>query len=129
MKKILKNFFDFFSDIENPDEPGYDPVHLVSMIVVVLLALTLLFWLLWALLVFGGGIQSKIFPLMQVIFTSKNVSDFGYIGYPYEMGVFDGWVTNLVALVFLILLLFGIWYIFNRTNVHGEKRENESELQ
>ncbi|MBN1621545.1 MAG: hypothetical protein JW871_03025 [Endomicrobiales bacterium] len=112
MKKISDFILDFFSDKEDPEEIGYDPVHVGAMIILVLLGLSLTFWLLWALLVFGGGIQAKILPLIQVLFTSKTVGDFGYVGYPYEMGVFEGWVTNIIALVFSILVITGIWYIF-----------------
>ncbi|MFC1501265.1 hypothetical protein ACFL58_02305 [Elusimicrobiota bacterium] len=114
MKKILQDFIDFFSDKEDVNEPHYDPLHIGAMIIIVLFAITLLFWLLWSILVFGGGIQAKILPFLTVLFTSKNVSDFGYIGYPYEMGIFEGWVTNTVAFSFLVLLIFLIWYIFNQ---------------
>ena len=99
----------------NPGEPVYDPVHIGMMIVFVLFALTLLFWLLWSLLVFGGGIQAKVLPFLQIIFTSKTAADFGYVGYPYEMGVFKGWPTNLVAFIFTFLLIVAIWHIFKRS--------------
>ena len=112
MKKYLDTVLSLFSDEENVDEPGYEPAHIAGVIVVTLFAMAVLFWLLWALLVFGGGIQAKISPLAQVMFTAKTVKDFGYIGYPYAMGVFEGWVTNLAALIISILLLTGIWYIF-----------------
>jgi hypothetical protein len=121
MKKFIEGILDFFSDEENPEEAGYDPSHLAAMIVLVLFSMTVLFWLLWALLVFNGGIQSKIIPSCKVLFTGKTAADFGYIGYPYEMGAFEGWVTNVVALVFLMLVVGGISYIFNR-KMQQEKR-------
>ena len=92
--------------------PHYDPAHIGAMIVIVIFALTLLFWLLWSLLVFGGGIQSKVIPILQMIVSSKKASDFGYVGYPYEMGMFEGWVTNVIAFGFLVLVIIGVWYIF-----------------
>lgn len=106
--KLLNALLAYVSDEEDPDEPAYDPLHVAAMIVCVLVAMNLLFWLLWALLVFGGGIQAKILPALQVLFTAKTPADFGYVGYPYDLGVFDGWVTNVVALLFLIAVIAGI---------------------
>ena len=126
MKKILSHVLDFFDDKEDPGIPQYDPVHFGGMIVLTILGISLTFWLLWALLVFGGGLQAKVMPILTVIFTSKTAGDFGYIGYPYEMGVFEGWVTNLAALAFLILVILGIWQIFEKAHT-GEK--NEDQLQ
>jgi hypothetical protein len=113
IKKYLETFLKMFDDAESPDEPKYDPVHVGGMIVLVLLAITVIFWLLWALLVFGGGLQSKIWPLILVIFTSKTAADFGYVGYPYQMGVFEGWPTNLIALLLVGAVASGIWYAWN----------------
>lgn len=119
MNKILnflKNWYKelerFFSDVDDPNEAGYEPIHVAGMIVLVLFGITILFWLLWALLVFGGGIFAKVMPFLQIVFTSKTAADFGYIGYPYEMGVFSGWPTNLVALIFAVALIIVIWFIF-----------------
>lgn len=116
VKGFRKGMIDFFSDKEDPNEPGYDPVHIAAMAVIVLLVMTVLFWLLWSLLVFGGGIQAKLAPFIQVVFTSKTAADFGYIGYPYEMGVFEGWPTNLAALAFTSGIIVAIWYIFQPKN-------------
>ncbi len=118
LEKLRKGLTDLFSDREE-EGPGYDPVHIAAMIVLVLLALTLLFWLLWALFVFGGGIQAKIIPFIRVAFTAKTAADFGYVGYPYEMGVFEGWPTNLVAFIFSAIIVVAIWYIFRK----DEKRQ------
>ena len=120
IKRLVNDLLIFFSDEEDPSEPHYDAVHLGGMVVVVLFAATLLFWLLWSLLVFGGGIQAKIVPFFQILLTKKTAGDFGYIGYPYELGIFDGWPTNVVALSFLILILYGIWHIFERNRISGE---------
>jgi preprotein translocase subunit Sec61beta len=111
-KKIGKGLLEFFSDEENFEEARYDPAHVAAMIVIVLFALTVLFWLLWALLVFGGGLQAKIVPFLSVLFTGRTFSDFGYVGYPYEMGIFEGWVTNVVALVLFIGAVIAVWYMF-----------------
>jgi hypothetical protein len=114
MNKFITNISDFFSDKEDPNEPGYDPVHIGTMIVLVLFANTLLFWLLWSVLVFGGGLQAKIAPALQLIFTSRTAADFGYVGYPFEMGVFEGWITNVTALVLLAGAIVTAWIIFNK---------------
>ena len=120
MNKILADISDFFSDKEDPNEPGYDPVHIGSMIVLVLFVNTLLFWLLWSVLVFGGGLQAKIIPAFQLIFTSKTAADFGYIGYPYEMGVFEGWITNVIALFLFIAAIVSAWCVFNGNKNKGQ---------
>ena len=126
MKKIIDKVLNFFDDKEQPGILQYDPVHFGGMIILTILGISLTFWLLWALLVFGGGLQAKVFPLLAILFTSKTAGDFGYIGYPYEMGVFEGWVTNLIALAFLVLVILGIWQIFEKARA-GEK--NEDQLQ
>jgi len=112
MKKFLLGIKDFFSDIEDPNEPQYDPVHVGAMIVFVLFANTILFWLLWSLLVFGGGLQAKIIPALKLVFTSKTAADFGYIGYPFEMGVFEGWITNVVAFILFVAALVAGWKVY-----------------
>jgi hypothetical protein len=112
LKRIKTMLVDTFSDIETPEEAQYDPVHFGAMVVLTIFVLNILFWLLWSLLVFGGGIQHKVLPFLIVLFTSKTAADFGYIGYPYELGIFDGWVTNVVALGFCGLLVVALWYIF-----------------
>lgn len=116
MNRLFKDISEFFSDIEDPSAPKYDPVHIGAMLVIVLFANTVLFWLLWSLLVFGGGLQSKIAPLLSVLFTSKTAADFGYIAYPYAMGVFEGWITNLTAFVIFLGALAALWRVFNNGN-------------
>jgi hypothetical protein len=114
MKKLLRYCEEFLSDEEDPDEPVYDPVHVGAMIVLVLFAMTALFWLLWALLVFGGGIQAKIVPALQLALTARTAGEFGYIGSPYAMGVFEGWQTNAAALVLVLAVLGAIGYVFKK---------------
>lgn len=116
IKKILGWFEDLFDDTVNPDEPAYDAAHVGMMIVFVLLALTALFWLLWALLVFGGGLQAKVVPFIRIILTSKTAADYGYAGYPYQMGVFEGWITNVIALAITALAITAIWNVFKRND-------------
>lgn len=124
LKKFWQEISDFFSDDENPDEPIYDPVHFAGMIVSVIFFIGVLFWLLWTLLVFGGGIFQKILPAMQVLFTSKTLKDFGWVGYPFELGVFEGFIGNIAALVFTIALIVGIWWLFKKTE---PKEQNPDE--
>ena len=115
IKKLFKNFIDFFDDTHaDPDEPAYDPVHVASMIVLVILGIAVLFWLLWALLVCEGGIIVKIIPFLSVVFTRKTLQDYGYEGYPYELGVFEGWIVNCAALVVMIAAGTGIYLIFKK---------------
>ncbi|MFH1368358.1 MAG: hypothetical protein ABII64_04440 [Elusimicrobiota bacterium] len=123
LTKLFSNFKDYFSDKEDVNEPGYDPVHIGGMIVLVLFGMTVLFWLLWALLVFGGGIQAKIMPFIELVFTPKTAADFGYVGYPYEMGVFEGWPTNLVALVFTVSIIIAIWFVFKQDSNANTKHK------
>ncbi|MCB4792040.1 MAG: hypothetical protein LHV68_09150 [Elusimicrobia bacterium] len=129
IKKIFTDIVDVFDDEkDDPDEPKYDPVHVGAMIILVIFAIAVLFWLLWALLVFGGGLQAKIIPFLKILFTSNTAGDFGYVGYPYEMGVFEGWPTNVVAFIFAVLLLAAVWHVFNNTgNISGKKEENKNE--
>ncbi|MFH1259491.1 MAG: hypothetical protein ABII74_06755 [Elusimicrobiota bacterium] len=104
---------DIFED-EPADEPGYDPAHIGAMIVIVLFALAILFWLLWSLMVFEGGLFPKIIPFLKVVFTAKTLQDYGFEGYPYELGIFEGWIVNLAALIFLSLIITGIVVIFRK---------------
>lgn len=112
---------DFFSDQDvDPDEPAYDPVHVATMIILVIVGIALLFWLLWALMVCEGGLFSKIIPFFKVVFTRKTLADFGYEGYPYELGIFEGWIVNCGALIFTIGLFCGIRTIFNKLDGNKE---------
>jgi len=97
---------------EDPREPHYDPLHLGAMVVLCLMGIGVLYWLLWALLVCEGGLFIKVVPFLWVVFTSKTLADYGWEGYPYALGVFEGFIVNLGALVLLVLLLVGIAYLF-----------------
>lgn len=111
IKKYWAKLLSLFDDERDSQEPFYDPVHLGAMIVLVIFSMGALFWLLWTLLVYGGGLFRKIVPAFQVLFTEKKLSDFGWVGYPFELGVFEGFIANCVALVFLTALIIGIWWM------------------
>jgi hypothetical protein len=114
MNNYLRAIMDFFSDDDDPDEAHYDPLHVGAMVVITLFGLSILFWLLWALLVFGGGLQAKIIPALQLLLGVKKAAELGYAGYPFQMGVFEGWVTNVIALVFLTAIIGLGWYVFKK---------------
>ena len=114
LKEKFKKIVDSFTK-EKPDEPIYDPLHIGMMIILVISAAAILFWLLWSILVFKGGIFPKITAVWQIIFQGKTVHDFGYVGTPYEMGVFEGWTTNLGAVILLVFLIITVWWLFKKT--------------
>lgn len=94
----LKRALEAFEADDDPNEPRYDPVQLGAALVLALVAIGALYWLLWTLLVFGGGLFSKIGPAFQVLFRMKAAAEFGYRG-PWDRGVFEGWGGNLGALI------------------------------
>ena len=55
LERLLKLF-----DEDEPGEPYYDPVHLGAAAVGTLAAIGALYWLLWTLLVYEGGLFSKL---------------------------------------------------------------------
>lgn len=124
LKKIWIDLLEFFSDEENPEEPVYDPVHFGGMIVGVIFTMGVLFWLFWTLLVYGGGIFIKIIPALQVLFRKKTLQDYGWVGYPYEMGIFEGFIANLIALLLLIALIVGIWKTIEP--IYTDKNESKN---
>ncbi|OGR85570.1 MAG: hypothetical protein A2901_01905 [Elusimicrobia bacterium RIFCSPLOWO2_01_FULL_54_10] len=120
IKHLWKTLLGFFSDEDNANEPIYDPVHLAAMVVIVIFSVGALFWLLWTLLVFEGGFFAKVMPALQVLFTGKTLSDFGWVGYPYEMGIFEGFIGNSIAFILTIALIWGIWWVlFKGKKFHG----------
>jgi uncharacterized membrane protein YedE/YeeE len=115
VKRAWDRFVDLLEGEDGPDELVYDPVHVAGVVVGILCAFGVLFWLLWTLLVFEGGLFTKVGPFFQAVFTSKTLQDFGYEGTPGRMGVFEGWIANVVALALSGGLLFGIWWLFQPT--------------
>jgi len=114
LKKLWEEIIAFFSDEEDPDEPFFDPVHLAGLVVSVVFTMGVIFWLVWTLLVFEGGFFAKVLPTIQVIFTDKTLQDFGWVGYPYELGIFEGVFANSIALILTIAVVLGIWWVLER---------------
>ncbi len=146
----ISSFFSAFTrwigEDDDPNEPVYDPIHLAAVLVGTLAALGLLYWLLWTLLVYDGGLFSKVGPFFHVLLGSmpflhnhkvgivptlsslrkgtKTLADYGYQGSPYQMGVFRGWVGNLGALIILIGIIISLYRLYqNAAQKHEEKRE------
>lgn len=105
IRRVWKAVFSLWEDDPSENPIVYDPVQVSAVIVGCLAAVGVLFWVLWALMVFEGGLFTKIVPFLQAVFTSKTWADFGYEGYPYALGVFEGWIINVAALVVALMLL------------------------
>ncbi|MBP9128291.1 MAG: hypothetical protein KBG07_05940 [Elusimicrobia bacterium] len=114
--RVWKAVFSLWEDDPSGNPIVYDPVHVSAVIVGCLAAVGVLFWTLWALMVFEGGLFSKFVPFLQVAFTSKTWSDFGYEGYPYALGEFEGWVVNLAALAVVLTLLVAVRRFLHHPN-------------
>lgn len=99
IRRAWKSVTDLWEDDDAADRILYDPVHVAAVGVGCLFAAGVLFWDLWALMVYEGGIFTKIGPFLQVLFTSKKLQDFGFEGSPYALGIFEGWTVNLAALL------------------------------
>ncbi len=106
--RVWKAVFSLWEDDPSESPIVYDPVHVSAVIVFCLAAVGVLFWVLWVLMVFEGGLFTKIGPFLQVVFTSKTWSDFGYEGYPYALGIFEGWIINLAALAVVLILFVAV---------------------
>ena len=125
LRRSWNYLLDLFGDDEpGADEPLYDPVHVIGVLMVCLLVLGFLYWLLWSLLVCEGGLFVKIIPFLQVLFSSKTLKDFGYEGYPYQLGIFEGWIVNVAALVLTLGVIVAIWFLFKKTD--PKKKEGNS---
>jgi hypothetical protein len=94
---------------DDSSRPIYDPVHLAAVLVGSLAALGALYWLLWTLLVYDGGLFSKVLPFFHVLIGSKTLADYGYYGSPYQMGAFRGWMGNLGALIILVGIIIVLY--------------------
>ena len=115
LKKLWAYLADLLEGEDLPDEPVYDPVQVAGVIVGSLAVMGLLFWDLWTLLLFHGGLFIKMGPFLRVVFTAKTLKDFGYEGAPYQMGVFEGWIANLAALVLLLGAVVALWKLYETT--------------
>ena len=121
MKRLLSRLDDavrWLDADDDPAEPAYDPVQLAGALIGALTAVGALYWLLWTLLVYEGGLFSKLGPALSVLFTSKTLADYGYRGAPYAMGVFEGWTGNLAALIIAIVVVAAL----HRTYVEAARR-------
>lgn len=96
-KASLLDALGAFFDDDEPEEPAYDPVHLGGAALIAMTAIGALYWLLWTLLVFEGGLQGKLVALARLA-GGATLKDLGWVGYPYEMGAFQGALGNIVAL-------------------------------
>lgn len=114
IRRTWKAVLSLWEDDDTTDPIVYDPVHVAAVVVGCLFALGILFWDLWALLVFEGGLLTKGVPFFQVLFTSKTLKDFGYEGSPYALGIFEGWIVNLAALLTALALVAGLRWFFRR---------------
>lgn len=103
---------DWFDAPDDPREPAYDPIHLGGVLVLLMVCVGALYWLLWTLLVYEGGIFPKISAAASVLFTRKTPADFGYTGQPYAMGIFEGWLGNVGALLFGLGALAGLHRLY-----------------
>jgi hypothetical protein len=106
-----ERFLELFSAQDDPEEPACDPVHLGAAVMITLVSIGALFWLLWTLLVYEGGLFSKILPALEMLFTSKTAADFGYRG-EFDRGVFEGWAGNLGALALCAALLAALHRLY-----------------
>ncbi len=97
------------------DEGLYGPAQVAAVVVGCFSTVGILYWMLWSLLVCEGGLFSKVIPFLQVVFTTKTLADFGYQGYPYQLGIFEGWIVNVSALFITLATIIGLWHFYHRT--------------
>ena len=119
LRRAWQSLIDLFQVEDAPDEIIYDPADVAAVIVACFISLGLLFWTLWALLVCEGGLFPKVIPFLRVVFTSKTLRDFGYEGYPYQMGIFEGGIVNVVALGVVGAMAGGVWRVLRRGPAEG----------
>ncbi len=105
---------------EKPEEPHYDPVHLAQVLVAFLASIGALYWLLWTLLVYQGGIFSKLGALAKLAMGRATLKSLGYEG-PWAMGAFEGWVGNVGALLVSVLVLA----FLHRLYMDAERRASQ----
>ena len=98
---LWRRWVALFED-EDPQAPAYDPIHLAAVPVAVMVVAGALFWLLWTLLVYEGGLPSKLQALLGL---AAGGAPAGWTGAPDREGVFEGWQANTAALVLIMLAL------------------------
>ena len=114
LDKTLAFLADLFSDEEGP-EPGFDPVHLGGSVVITITAIGGLYWLLWTLLVYEGGIGTKITAVLKLLFTRTTLAQLGYEGWPYAPGPFEGGIGNGCALILTVVVGWVLRRLYQRT--------------
>ena len=84
--------------------PAQDGSVFIEIFFGVYIGVYFLFWLNWSAWIYGGGLIPKAAAVLRIIAGQKTVADFGYLGAPYALGVFEGWAVNLAAAAVLACL-------------------------
>ena len=114
IRRTWKAVLDLWEDDDTADRIVFDPVHVAAVVLGCFFAMGVIFWDLWALLVFEGGLFTKVVPFFQVLLTNKTLNDFGYEGSPYALGIFEGWIVNLTALLIGFCLVCCVGWVLRR---------------
>ena len=128
MRKILKLLEDLFGEDENKKADStavIDEFYFAATVIIDIVILAVLFWLLWSILVYGGGIFPKIKALFEIIFYKKSFKDFGWNFYPYDIGVFTGFVTNIIGIVLLCFFIISLSKIMHKLIKKLSKEEEK----
>lgn len=126
LTKARKGLEWLFSEDEADDSPGYDPVHLGAAVLITITAIGALYWLLWTLLVYEGGLFMKLWAAFVVVFTPKTAADVGFVGWPYELGAFEGWFGNLAALAVAATVARAIGRLYHKPLRQAQDRQWKS---
>lgn len=118
----LRRLEGFFGAEDDPQEPAYDPVHLGGVLISFLVVIGALYWLLWTLLVYEGGLFVKLRAGLNVLLGFKTLKDYGYQASPYAMGVFEGWVGNVLALALAALAAAALHRLYGEASRHARKK-------
>lgn len=110
--KTLRAALEAFDAEDETREPRYDPAHLGAAIVLALIAIGVLYWILWTLLVYEGGLFSKLAPTARVLL-GASPSSLGYKG-PWDRGPWEGWLGNLGALAAAAAVLKTLHRLYGR---------------
>lgn len=114
IRRTWKAVLDLWEDDDTADRIVFDPVHVAAVVLGCIFAMGVIFWDLWALLVFEGGLFTKVVPFFQVLLTNKTLNDSGYEGSPYALGIFEGWIVNLTALIIGLCLVCCVGWVLRR---------------
>ena len=106
--KLWRGWRELFSDHDDPEEPFYDPVQLGALAVACLAVIGLLYWLLWTLLVYEGGVFSKLRSAAAAA-----------AGRPLPEDAFLGWFGNCAALLLCALVVAALWRVYRAAADRG----------